>query len=133
MSERFELPVYVAPRTWLTLGQEYRVYPDRVELGTWLGRLVIPFESLVEIDVRRPVVIADAFRSRSWAYFFALKVDLADFTDHVSIVRTGALLPNVRFNPVDPGLFVRICRDQMAAWEASGLRILAHEATRGSE
>ena len=122
MPERFERPVHVAPRTWLTLGQQYRVYPDRLEFGTLLGRIVIRFEHLVSIDVRPPVVVADALRCRSWAYFFALKIDFADFTEHVSVLRTGALLPNVRFSPDDPDLFVRICREQMAAWEASGFR-----------
>src|SRR5580700_9176524 len=65
-------PLYASRRSWRSLGKEYRVYPDRIELDTWFGRKVIPVDDILEIEIRPPFVGADVFRGKGLAYGWAL-------------------------------------------------------------
>jgi len=114
MTEPPDSPVYISRRAWRTLGQEYRVYADRLEIGTVLGQVIVRFEDIETIDVRPPPVIGDAFRHKPFRYWFALKMDLADFARHVAIHRKTGAFRNLRISPPDPDRFVEVCREQMA-------------------
>ena len=47
-------PIYVSTGTLKSLGQEYRIYEDRLELG-WIGStIVVPFEHISHLEVVPP-------------------------------------------------------------------------------
>lgn len=108
-----EQPLYVSVRSFKNLWRQYRIYADRIELGSFLGRKVILAGDIVEVEVRRPIVIGDIFRGRGFNESLALKLDLADFCRHVAIHRRAGWLKYIRITPDDPDTFVRICKSVM--------------------
>jgi hypothetical protein len=102
MMSASEEPFYVSPRSSRSIWQEYRIYPDRLELQCWVAfhTLVIPAEEIIEIEVRPPIVIADLFRGKSFLYSFPLKIDGADGHRHVAIkLRENADSLNISASP----------------------------------
>ena len=112
MSVRNHAPVYVSKAAPKSLWQEYRVYPDRVELKVWIAlkTLVIPAGDIVEVEVRPPLVIADLFRGKSLASALSLKIDWADLCPHVAMHKKSGWIRHVRFTPDHPEAFVAACR-----------------------
>ena len=49
-------PLYVSKRSFKNLWQEYRIYPDRIELQCWIAlhTLKIPVRDIVDIQIRSP-------------------------------------------------------------------------------
>ncbi len=92
-------PVYVSGRCFKSLGNEYRIYPDRLELNVpfLLTTFVVPRRELRSIAVFPPLVIRTAL--------VALKLDLADLHEHVGVVRERGLFKQLRFTPRDPRAF----------------------------
>jgi len=68
----FEQPLYVSARSFRSLWQEYRIYTDRIELKSFVGRKVIPAGDIVDIEVRPCMVIADIFRGKGFRESLAL-------------------------------------------------------------
>jgi hypothetical protein len=104
--------IYVSPRSSTSLWQEYRVYPDRIELQckVALHTLVIPADGILDIQIRPPLVFADLFRGKGFAYAFPLKIDFADACRHVAIKRRSGFIKHIRFTPDDPDKFVEACK-----------------------
>lgn len=102
----FEQPVYVARRTAANLWQEYRIFPDRLELQSWLllHALVIPEKDILAIEVRPSVF------SGSKGFTWGIKLDNADLCRHVLVRRKTGWFKRIAFTPDDPHEFVRICR-----------------------
>ena len=65
--------------------------------------LVIKRDDLVSIATFKPPVIRTTF--------WALKLDLADLTEHVGIERKTGFFKQLRFTPEVPQEFVRKARD----------------------
>jgi hypothetical protein len=95
------------------LWQQYRIYTDRIELRSCVGRKVIRAEEIINVEVRPPVVIGDLFRHKGFARSFALKLDLADFYHHVGIHRQSGWIKHIRITPDDPDTFVSVCESIM--------------------
>ena len=110
-----EIPIYVSKASFKSLGQEYSVYSDRVELRFrfFFMKFVIPVDEIIEVEIRPPFAFADIFRGKKFRASMAMKLDLADFYTHVSIHRKSKLLPYLRFTPDNPGLFVEACKSIM--------------------
>lgn len=72
-----ELPLYVSRRSFRSLGQQYRIYTDRVELGFFGFKKTIAGADILDGEVRPRTVIGDLFRGKGLAAAFALKLDLA--------------------------------------------------------
>ena len=108
-------PIYVSPRSLRSLWQEYRIYPNRLELEcrVALHKLVILADEIIEIEIRPALVFADLFRGKSFAYSFPLKMDGADCRRHVAIKRKTGFMKHLRFTPDDPDKFVEICKSIM--------------------
>jgi hypothetical protein len=107
--------IYVSPRSSKSLWQEYRVYPDRIELQckVALHTLVIPADEILDIQIRPPLVFADLFRGKGFVYAFPLKIDFADTCRHVAIKRRSGFIKHIRFTPDDPDKFVEACKTIM--------------------
>jgi hypothetical protein len=108
-----EQPMYVSRRSFRSLGQQYRIYTDRVELGFLGFRKIITGTDILAVEVRPACVIGDLFRGKGLAAAFALKLDLADLFRHVAIHRRSGWLRYVRFAPDDPDTFVQVCKSIM--------------------
>jgi len=91
------------------------VFPDRIELQckVALHTLVIPVDDIVDIQIRPPLVFADLFRGKRFAYAFPLKIDWADICRHVAIKRKAGFMKHIRFTPDDPDKFVEACKTTM--------------------
>ena len=108
-------PIYTSPRSGRSLWQEYRVYPDRIELQCKgaLHTIVIPADEILDIEIRPALVFADLFRGKSFAFSFPLKIDNADGHRHIAIHRKSGFMKRIRFTPDDPEKFVDACKTIM--------------------
>ena len=105
-------PIHVSPRSRKSFWQEYRIYPDRLELECWvaLHTLVIPADDILEIEIRPPSIFGDLFRGKGFAYSLPLKIDTADMQRHVALRRKSGFMKYLRFTPDDPDRFVQLCK-----------------------
>jgi len=110
-----EEPVYISPRSIKSLWQEYRIYPDRLELECWVAfhKITIPASDILEMAARPPLVFADLFRGKGFLYSFPLKIDWADNNRHIAIKRKSGFMKHIRFTPDDPDKFAEICKSTM--------------------
>lgn len=108
-----DLPIYVSERSAKNLWQDYRVFPDRVELRCWaiFSRFVIPAEDILSVEIRLPFRIGYLFEGKvklRWSWW-VLKLDWSDFCEHLEIHRKSGLFKYIRFTPDNPAKFVAAC------------------------
>lgn len=101
-----EKPVYVSLCTARSLWQEYSIYSDRVELKTHLGTLVVPFSEIENVEVRESD-LKGLMRGELQLKNFrpALKLDWANFSEHVVIDKSDGKIHRILFTPDDPAGF----------------------------
>jgi hypothetical protein len=106
----FEQPVHISRRTPANLWQEYRIFPDRLELQSWIlfHTIVIPAREILEIEVH------PSFFSGRKGFAWGIKLDNSDFCRHVLVVRKSGLFKRIAFTPDKPDEFVRVCQSIMA-------------------
>ncbi len=101
------IPLYVSSPTMKSLGNEYTIFPDRIDLrcGYLFFHKIITVKKadIVSIGVFKPPVIRTSFK--------ALKLDLADFYEHVGITRKGGIFSQLRFTPENPQKFVAVAKE----------------------
>ena len=102
----FEQPLYVSRRTGASLWQEYRIFPDRLELQSWIlfHTVVIPAREILAIEVRPSV-----FSGRK-GVTWGIKLDNSDLHRHVLVTRKSGFWKRLAFTPENPDEFVRICK-----------------------
>jgi hypothetical protein len=95
-------PLYKSIPTKKSIGNEYYIYIDRIELKCRFPfvtkTLVIKKDNLISIDIFKPPVIRTTFR--------ALTLDLGDLNEHVGIKRKNGFFKQLRFTPENPKEFV---------------------------
>lgn len=103
---RGEQPIYVSRRTPASLWQQYRIYPDRLELQSWflLRTLVILANEILEIEIRPSIF------GGSKGFTWGIKLDMTDLCQHVLIRRKSGFFKRLAFTPDNPDEFARICR-----------------------
>ena len=100
------LPVFVSKSTVKSLWQEYRLYGDRIELDTHFGRMTVPFAAIERVEVRESDVKGLLKGDLQLKGFRpALKLDWANFVEHVVIDTDTGLLRRILFTPEDPAAF----------------------------
>jgi len=99
-----ETPLYRSKRTLKSLGQEYRIYPDRLELQSWLlfHTIVVPRDEIQDVEVR-----PSAFRWKGITW--GIKIDNCDLCQHVLLTKTRGFCRCIGFSPDEPEKFVEIC------------------------
>jgi len=101
------LPLYVSPTTMKSLGNEYSIFADRIALRCrylfFYKTITVKKDDIVSIDVFKPPVIRTSFK--------ALKLDLADFYEHVGIARKSGVFHQLRFTPDNPQKFVAAAKE----------------------
>ena len=101
------IPVYTSTPTMKSMGNEYYIFPDRIELRwryLFFHKIItVKKEDIVSIGLFKPPVLRTSFK--------ALKLDLADFYEHVGITRKGGVFSQLRFTPEDPRKFVATAKE----------------------
>ena len=89
------------------MGNEYRIFSDRIELKTRLffKTFVITRQEIISIAYFQPPVIRTVF--------WALKLDLADFYQHVGLIRKKGWFKQLRFTPQNPQEFVTAAQKEL--------------------
>ena len=98
-------PLYTSQRSLKNLWQRYHIYPDHLELQSWilLHTLTIPLTQIRTIQVRPP-----SFRAPQ--LIWGAKLDNADFCTHILLTRTRGILKSIAFTPDHPDQFADICQ-----------------------
>jgi hypothetical protein len=96
--------IYRSGCTAKSLWQEYRIYDDRVELHTWLGPVTVPFDQVEGIEIARSY--SEGVRLQLRGMRSGIKLDWADFCEHVVLDKSTGLFRHVAFTPDNPEEFV---------------------------
>jgi hypothetical protein len=98
--------IYVSKSTVKSLWQEYRIYGDRLEFETPFGGMTVPFDRVERIDVSESEV-RGLLRGDLHLKDFrpALKLDWANFLEHVVLDKSEGCVRRVLFTPDDPVAF----------------------------
>lgn len=101
--------LYVSNSTARSLWQEYRIYDDHLEFATLFGVMRIPFDSIESIDVRESDVKGLLKGDLGLKNFRpALKIDWANFQEHVVLDRTEGFCKRILFTPENPHEFKEV-------------------------
>ncbi len=108
---------YTSKSTVKSLWQEYRVYKDRVEFDTLFGKMAVPFDHIESVEIsesevkglRRGDLHLKNFRP-------ALKLDWANFLEHVVLDKREGCVRRVLFTPDDLAGFKSALDDALARY-----------------
>ena len=94
------------------LWQQYRVYPDRIELQCWIAlhTLKIPVREIADIQIRSPFSLWDLFRGKASLSLRGVKIDQSDLCRHIVIARKLGLFRHIVFTPDNPDEFADIVK-----------------------
>ncbi len=115
-----EKPNYVSPSTVKSLWQEYRIFANRLELDTLYGLISIPFEQVETIELRESDVsglLKGDLQLRDFRP--ALKLDWANFLEHIVIDKSEGVFRRVLITPDDPPAFKQSLDDALAAFRGN--------------
>jgi len=101
-----DTPIYASRSTVKNLWQEYRIYDNRIEFGTLFGQMTVPFDHIERINVSESDV-KGLFKGDLHLKNFrpALKLDWANFTEHVVLDKSEGHIRRVLFTPDNPETF----------------------------
>ena len=92
--------VYTSKSSVKSLWQEYRIYEDRLEFSTLFGQLTIPFEQVESVEVSesdlKGLLKGDL---KLKGFRPALKLDWANFVEHVVLDKSAGFVRRVLFTP----------------------------------
>jgi hypothetical protein len=102
-----EMPVYESRRSWKNFWQGYAVYRDRIELRSFFGRFRIMMEDVESIEVSPSLsnLIVKGQPGKA-AELRSMKMDFADFCEHVALRTRKGMFRVFRFTPEEPSEFV---------------------------
>ena len=100
-------PIYISQSSAKSIWQEYRIYEDRLEFGTLLGTMSVPFDQIETIEVA-PSDLSTLLHGKLTLKNFrpALKLDWANLVEHVVIDKSSGMLHRVLFTPENPKEFL---------------------------
>lgn len=113
-----EGPVYVSASTLKSFWQEYRIYGDRLEFDTKFGRMTIPFENVESVEVLdadTKALLRGELRLKNFRP--ALKIDWANFVEHVVLDTKAGRVRRILFTPEDPAAFKKALLDALARFQ----------------
>ncbi len=113
-------PIYTSSSTVKSFWQEYHIYDDRLEFDTVFGRVTIPFEHVETIKVLDSDVKAllrGDLRLKNFRP--ALKIDWANFFEHVVIDKSEGHVRRFLFTPDDPAAFKDALDEAVALFHES--------------
>jgi glutathione peroxidase-family protein len=101
--------LYRSKSTFKSLWQEYRIYEDHVEFSTHFGIVTIPFDVIESVKVKESDV-KGLFKGDLQLRDFkpALKIDWANFQEHVVLDKKKGFCKRFLFTPTNPQEFVEV-------------------------
>ena len=114
-----DIAIYTSKCTAKNIWQEYRIYDDRLEFDTLFGKMTIPFEHIERIEVSESEV-RGLLRGDLHLKGFrpALKLDWANFVEHVVVDRDEGWVRRILFTPDDPTMFKDILENALAVYKS---------------
>ncbi|MCJ7552265.1 MAG: PH domain-containing protein [Ignavibacteriaceae bacterium] len=113
-----EKAVYTSVCTVKSLWQEYRIYNNRVEFDTHLGQMTIPFDHIERINISESEVKGLLKGDLHLKNFRpALKLDWANFLEHVVLDKSEGHIRRVLFTPDDPAAFKRALEEALTRYK----------------
>jgi hypothetical protein len=101
-----ETPIYTSKSTVKSLWQEYNIFYNRLEFNTHFGLMTIPFEHVEGIDVSESEVKGLVKGDLHLKNFRpALKLDWANFLEHIVIDKSEGYIRRLLLTPDDPANF----------------------------
>ena len=116
-------PLYTSGSTAKSLWQKYHIYENRVEFDTLFGKMAIPFEEIERIEVSESEV-AGLLKGdlHLKGHRPALKLDWANFLEHIVLDKSEGRVRRILFTPEDPVEFKRVLDGALKnAWIRSEL------------
>ena len=113
-----EEALYVSKSIAKSLWQEYRIYKDRVEFSTHFGNMIIPFDAIESVEVRESD-IKGLFRGDLQLKGFkpALKLDWANFQEHVVLDKKSGFCRRFLFTPENPQEFKTVLEKHLREYQ----------------
>ncbi len=112
-----ETPLYTSKSTAGSLWQEYRLYENRLEFDTQLGYMTIPLEHVERVAVSESEVKGLLKGDLHLKDFRpALKLDWANFLEHVVLDKRTGHIRRVLFTPDDPAAFMAAVNEALASF-----------------
>ena len=96
------IPIYASKSTVKSLWQEYRIYDDRVEFDTLFGTITVSFDHIERVEVSESEVdglLKGDLHLRNFRS--ALKLDWANFPEHVVLDKSEGHIHRILFTPDD--------------------------------
>ena len=110
-------PLYESESTAKSIWQKYRIFSDRVEIDTLFGMMTIPFDHIEQAVVSesevRGLVKGDLHLK---GFRPALKVDWANFFEHVVIDKDQGYIHRVLLTPDDPEKFTEVLTEALTRY-----------------
>ncbi len=106
-------PIYTSKSTVKSLWQEYRIYDDHLEFDTLFGKMEIPFGDVEQAQVSESEIQGLFKGDLHLRYVPALKLDWANFVEHVVVDKREGSLRHILFTPEDPAAFVISLNDAL--------------------
>lgn len=102
-----DAPLYTSKRMAKNLWQEYRIYPDRLELQSWalFHTVIIPANEILAVELR-PSIFGGLTKGMTWG----IKNDFCDLCRHVLLSKKPGFFKRIGISPDDPEKFVEICQ-----------------------
>ncbi|MFH1686552.1 MAG: hypothetical protein ABIE70_03415 [bacterium] len=111
--------LYVSKSTLKSLWQEYRIFGDRVEFATLFGTISIPIENVEQIEVRQSDVKGLLTGDLGLKNFRpAIKLDWANFQDHVVLDKKEGFCRRFLFTPGNPNEFKEVLQRVMSEYHS---------------
>lgn len=88
-----DFPLYSSEGTFRSLWQKYYVYRDKLVLKTLLSKITIPFDEFDKVEIHPPNLKV-MFKTNWFSKKFmpALKIDWADFNEHLAIYKKSGFI-----------------------------------------
>ncbi len=101
-----DTPIYTSKSTIKSLWQEYRIYDDHLEFDTLFGQMTVPFDNIERVDISESEVRGLLKGDLHLKNFRpALKLDWANFLEHIVLDKSEGHIRRVLFTPDDPEAF----------------------------
>jgi len=112
-----DTPIYTSRSSVKSFWQEYHIYGDRLEFDTKFGLMTVPFEHIERVDVSESEVEGLLKGDLHLKNFRpALKLDWANFLEHVVVDKSEGLVRQVLFTPDDPEGFKSALDEALARY-----------------
>jgi hypothetical protein len=101
--------IYTSESTFKSLWQEYRIYEDHLEFVTHVGLITIPFDQIEKIEVQESDVkglLKGDLKLKGFKP--AVKLDWANFQEHVVLDKTEGFCRRFLFTPQNPEEFKEV-------------------------